>query len=60
MIANILSLNETTKKYRVTFNSGDENSVNWLISFQEILQGKKRKTIEGLKIYKPWGKARRV
>ena len=26
MIANILSLNEMTKKYRVTFDSGDENA----------------------------------
>ena len=26
MIANVLSLNEITKKYRVTFDSGDENN----------------------------------
>ena len=26
MIANVLSLNEMTKKYRVTFDSGDENA----------------------------------
>ena len=27
MIANVMSLNEMTKKYRVTFDSGDENSL---------------------------------
>ena len=26
MIENVLSLNEMTKKYRSTFNSGDENA----------------------------------
>ena len=28
MISNVLSLNEMTKKYIVTFNSGDENDFN--------------------------------
>ena len=27
MIANVLSMNKTTKKYRVKFNSGDENGL---------------------------------